>query len=62
MVRAAKNNTVTVKYTGKLADGTIFDESPEDGPLTFIVGREEVIKGFDEAVIDMAKGEKKTHG
>jgi peptidylprolyl isomerase len=60
MIRAAHNNTVTVKYTGKLADGTIFDASPEDSPLTFIIGREEVIKGFDEAVINMAQGETKT--
>lgn len=60
MIRAAHNNTVTVKYTGKLADGTIFDASPEDSPLSFIIGREEVIKGFDAAVIDMSQGETKT--
>jgi len=60
MIRAAHNNTVTVKYTGKLADGTIFDASPEDSPLTFIIGREEVIKGFDVAVLGMAQGETKT--
>ena len=44
MIRAAHNNTVTVKYTGKLADGTIFDASPDDRPLNFIIGRAEVIK------------------
>lgn len=60
MIRAARNNTVTVKYTGKLADGTIFDASPEDSPLSFIVGREEVIKGFDAAVLGMSQGETKT--
>ena len=60
MIRAAHNNTVTVKYTGKLADGTIFDASPEDAPLTFIVGRQEVIKGFEAAVIGMSEGETKT--
>ena len=60
MIRAAHNNTVTVKYTGKLADGTIFDASSEDRPLTFIIGKEEVIKGFDAAVIDMSQGETKT--
>jgi peptidylprolyl isomerase len=60
MIRATHNNTVTVKYTGKLADGTIFDASPEDRPLTFIIGKEEVIKGFDAAVIDMSQGETKT--
>lgn len=60
MIRAAHNNTVTVKYTGTLADGTIFDASPEDSPLAFIIGREEVIKGFEAAVIGMAQGETKT--
>ena len=60
MIRAAHNNTVTVKYTGKLADGTIFDASPEDRPLQFIIGREEVIKGFEAAVLDMFQGETKT--
>jgi peptidylprolyl isomerase len=60
MIRAAHNNTVTVKYTGKLADGTIFDASPEDSPLTFIIGREEVVKGFEAAVLGMAQGETKT--
>ena len=60
MTRAAQNNTVTVNYTGKLADGTIFDSSPEDKPLTFIIGRGEVIKGFEAAVLGMARGEMKT--
>lgn len=60
MIRAAHNNTVTVKYTGKLADGTIFDASPEDRPLSFIIGREEVVKGFEAAVLDMYQGETKT--
>ncbi|WP_092347034.1 FKBP-type peptidyl-prolyl cis-trans isomerase [Desulfuromusa kysingii] len=60
MIRAAHNNTVTVKYTGKLADGTIFDASPEDSPLSFIIGRGEVIKGFETAVLGMFQGETKT--
>ena len=60
MIRAAHNNTVTVKYTGKLADGTVFDASPDDSPLSFIVGRGEVVKGFEAAVIDMSQGETKT--
>jgi len=60
MIRAAQNNTVTVKSTGKLADGTTFDASPEDSPLSFIIGRGEVIKGFEAAVLGMAEGETKT--
>lgn len=60
MIRPAHNNTVTVKYTGTLADGTIFDASPEDKPLTFIIGRQEVIQGFEAAVLEMAQGETRT--
>ncbi len=59
MIRAAKMDTVKVHYTGRLQDGTIFDESPEDRPLQFILGREEVIAGFDEAVEGMYQGETK---
>ena len=60
MIRAAKMDTVKVHYTGRLKDGTIFDESPDDRPLQFIIGREEVIEGFDEAVEGMSKGERKS--
>lgn len=60
MIRAAKNDTVKVHYTGRLADGTVFDQSPEDRPLHFILGRQEVIRGFDAAVEGMYQGESKT--
>lgn len=60
MIRAAAQDTVKVHYTGELADGTVFDRSPEDRPLTFIVGQGEVIPGFEEAVVDMYQGEEKT--
>ena len=60
MIRAAKMDTAKVHYTGRLQDGTIFDESPEDRPLQFIIGREEVIAGFDEAVEGMYQGESKS--
>jgi peptidylprolyl isomerase len=60
MIRATKNDTVTVHYTGRLEDGTVFDESPEDKPLQFILGKHEVILGFDEAVDGMYQGESKT--
>ncbi|MGD9342468.1 MAG: peptidylprolyl isomerase [Desulfuromonadales bacterium] len=52
-------DTVKVHYTGRLEDGTVFDQSPEERPLQFIIGREEVIAGFDEAVEGMYQGESK---
>jgi peptidylprolyl isomerase len=60
MIRATSGDTVTVQYTGRLADGTVFDASPTDRPLSFILGKGEVIPGFDEGVTDMYSGEKKT--
>jgi len=57
----AKNgDTVQVNYTGKLADGTVFDSSAGREPLEFTVGMGQVIPGFDEAVLGMKVGEKKT--
>lgn len=60
MISAAKGDSVKVHYTGRLSDGTVFDKSPEDRPLLFIIGRKEVIEGFDEAVEGMCQGESKT--
>jgi len=51
---------VKVHYTGKLEDGQIFDSSLEREPLEFVVGAGQVISGFEEAIIDMEIGERKT--
>jgi peptidylprolyl isomerase len=60
MIRAAEQDTVKVHYTGTIDDGTVFDQSPEDRPLQFIIGKQEVIPGFEEAVVGMRQGERKT--
>ena len=60
MIRADQFDAVTVHYTGTLEDGTVFDQSPEDRPLSFILGKEEVIPGFDAAVQGLYQGESKT--
>lgn len=60
MIRADQGDIVQVRYTGRLEDGTVFDASPDDRPLSFIVGRREVIPGFEQAVIGMYQGGKKT--
>jgi len=57
---AKEGDTVRVHYTGRLADGTIFDTSHDKSPLLFILGRREVIPGFDAAVRGMVRGERKT--
>ena len=50
---------VTMHYTGKLLNGTVFDSSVEgDQPFQFILGVGQVIPGWDEGVQLMTKGEK----
>lgn len=48
---------VKAHYTGKLADGTVFDASRGGPPLEFVVGAGEVIPGFENAVLGRDKGD-----
>jgi len=51
---------VEAHYTGRLLNGTKFDSSVDRGyPLQFLVGKGNVIKGWDEAFLSMKKGEKR---
>lgn len=53
--------TVTVHYTGKLLDGTVFDSSVKRGePFSFMLGARQVIPGWEVAVSRMHVGEKVT--
>jgi FKBP-type peptidyl-prolyl cis-trans isomerase FklB len=55
--QAGPNDNVTVHYTGKLVDGTVFDSSVESNePATF--GVSEVIPGWTEALQLMREGDK----
>jgi FKBP-type peptidyl-prolyl cis-trans isomerase 2 len=59
-MKVEKGNKLKVEYTGTLEDGTVFDSSEKHGqPLEFEVGTGQLIKGFDEGVIGMEKGEEK---
>jgi peptidylprolyl isomerase len=60
MSQAKQGDSVKVHYTGKLDDGTVFDSSVGREPLDFTVGAGQLIAGFDEAVVGMTVGEKKT--
>jgi FKBP-type peptidyl-prolyl cis-trans isomerase SlpA len=55
-------DTVSVNYTGKFEDGTIFDTSLVEGrePIKVKMGEKQVIPGFENGLMDMMVEEKKT--
>lgn len=60
-----QGDAVKVHYTGKLLDGKVFDSSidnPQTGgkPIDFQVGVGMVIPGWEEGIMMMKKGEKRT--
>ncbi len=56
------NSTVTVNYTGKLEDGSVFDTSLMAGrePLSATLGQGSLIPGFEKGLLGMKEGDKKT--
>jgi len=61
MKKAQNGDTITVNYTGKLEDGSIFDSSLNEGrePLQATLGEGQLIKGFEDGLLEMSVGEKK---
>ena len=56
---AKAGDAVQVHYTGKLADGEVFDSSEGREPLGFSLGSGNVIPGFENAILGMQIGEVK---
>lgn len=60
-VKPIAGQTVAVHYTGRFVDGRVFDSSIErNEPIEFVLGEGQVIKGWDEGIALMQKGEKGT--
>jgi len=58
-VRAAvEGDTVRVHYKGSLEDGTVFDSSEGRAPLSFTLGRQQVVPGFEAAVAGLRPGDR----
>ncbi len=54
-------SVVTLAYTGKLDDGTVFGYATPEKPMKFQTGMDMVIDGLEKAVLEMNEvGEKKT--
>ena len=59
--KPTKGQTVIANYEGRLPNGQVFDSSYKRGqPIEFPVGEGRVIPGWDEALMDMRVGEKRT--
>jgi peptidylprolyl isomerase len=61
MTTADTGNKVTVHYVGTFDNGEIFDSSRSRGePITFQLGTNQVVPGFENAITGMSVGESKT--
>ncbi|MBK5911228.1 peptidylprolyl isomerase [Rhodothalassium salexigens] len=60
MAEAKTGDRVSVHYKGTLDDGQQFDNSRErDEPIDFVVGDNQIIAGFEDAVKGMTPGDTK---
>ena len=60
MGKVKEGDTVKVHYTGKLANGEVFDSSEGRQPLEFTIGNGSLIPGFEKGVVGMDVGDTKT--
>jgi len=56
---ARVGDTLSVNYTGKLQDGTVFDTSVGKAPIQFTLGAGQVIPGWDQGLQGMKVGGKR---
>jgi len=59
MVRAEIGSSVTISYIGTLDNGRIFHSTDEHGPLTVVIGADQLFPALEQALIGMRAGETK---
>lgn len=57
---ALSGDRVVVHYRGTLQDGSVFDTSVGRGPFEFVLGKRQVIPGWERGVVGMRVGGKRT--
>jgi len=59
---AEEGDTLFVQYTGKLANGTVFDsnDGTDKPPFSFVLGEGQVIQGWDKGMLGMKGGGTRT--
>lgn len=60
MIHAKPGDKVKVHYTGKTEDGHMFETTANKKPIEFLIGKGDILPGFDRAVAGMSPGEVKT--
>ncbi|MDD3621042.1 MAG: peptidylprolyl isomerase [Methanofollis sp.] len=58
--QAAHGSTVTLHYTGTLEDGRVFGTTAGDAPLVLTIGEGKYLQAFEEELLGMVPGEKKS--
>ncbi|GAA6017176.1 hypothetical protein JCM11491_001844 [Sporobolomyces phaffii] len=53
---AKSGSKVGMRYIGKLENGKVFDQNTKGSPLTFTLGRGQVISGWDKGIVGMQVG------
>ncbi|DAZ97120.1 TPA: hypothetical protein N0F65_010443 [Lagenidium giganteum] len=56
----AVGDRIYIHMQGRLSNGKEFGKTEQDRPMSFVVGSGEVLRGIEEAVVGMAKGDSKS--
>lgn len=59
MTKAKNSSTVTIHFTGRFDNGEVFISSRNSRPAQFVIGRGQIMKALEDAVVGMIPGESK---